>query len=218
MNSGKVLISFDIEVFTGLHIGGSQAYSAIGYVDSPVIKDHLTGLPLLPGSSLKGKLRSLLAKRYNDRFTESHNDDHECILRLFGSQSQASRMLVSDSVMTEEERDRLLTLGAETITEVKFENTINRLTAIANPRQIERVIRGSIFNVEIIYEVCEPEEGIEDLDLLKEGLDLLAYDYLGGHGSRGYGRVGVKNLEITALTEGIPDGFVEEVKLRWLNG
>lgn len=218
MINGKVLIQFDLHIETGLHIGNSQAYSAIGAVDSPVIKDHLTGLPMLPGSSLKGKLRSLLAKQKNETFVQSHNDDDASIIRLFGSQSRGSRMIISDSVMTEEERDRLLELGAETVTEVKFENTINRLTSVANPRQIERVIRGSIFKVEIIYELTDLEEGYEDLDLLKEGLDLLAYDFLGGHGSRGYGRVRVQDLEVLSVTDGVPDTFIKEVKSRWFNG
>lgn len=49
-------------VVTGLHIGASSAFSAIGAVDSPVISDIRTNMPMIPGSSLKGKMRSLLAK------------------------------------------------------------------------------------------------------------------------------------------------------------
>ena len=51
----KVMISGTIETVTGLHIGGSGAFSAIGAVDSPVVKDSRTGRPMIPGSSLKGK-------------------------------------------------------------------------------------------------------------------------------------------------------------------
>ena len=60
----KIEISGTLEVVTGLHIGGSSAFSAIGAVDSPVVKDTRTNQPMIPGSSLKGKMRSLLAKRY----------------------------------------------------------------------------------------------------------------------------------------------------------
>ena len=80
----KVRISGDIEVKTGMHIGGSSAFSAIGAVDSPVILDVRSNLPMIPGSSLKGKMRSLLAKEFNTAIMEP-NDDHERLTRLFGS-------------------------------------------------------------------------------------------------------------------------------------
>ena len=64
----KIKITGVLEVLSGMHIGGSSAFSAIGSVDSPVIKDALTGLPLLPGSSIKGKLRTLLARSMNENY------------------------------------------------------------------------------------------------------------------------------------------------------
>ena len=67
----KIEITGILEVVTGLHIGGSSAFAAIGAVDSPVIKDQKTGDPVIPGSSLKGKMRSLLAKKYNVSFASS---------------------------------------------------------------------------------------------------------------------------------------------------
>ena len=48
----KLEITGKIEVVTGLHIGGSSAFAAIGAVDSPVVKDPLTNTPVIPGSSL----------------------------------------------------------------------------------------------------------------------------------------------------------------------
>ena len=48
----KIEISGTIEIVTGLHIGGSSAFSAIGAVDSPVIMDTRTNQPMIPGSSL----------------------------------------------------------------------------------------------------------------------------------------------------------------------
>lgn len=61
---GKILIQCDLIVRTGMHIGASGAFSAIGAVDSPVVRDTLTGNPIVPGSSLKGKLRTLLARSF----------------------------------------------------------------------------------------------------------------------------------------------------------
>lgn len=60
----KIKISGTIEVVTGLHIGGGGESSMIGAIDSPVVRDLQTKLPIIPGSSIKGKMRSLLAKHF----------------------------------------------------------------------------------------------------------------------------------------------------------
>ncbi len=89
------------------------------------------------------------------------------------------------------------------VTEVKFENTINRITSVATPRQIERVIPGAKFSAEIIYTVDDKvssDETEEDMKLLDEGLKLLEYDYIGGHGSRGYGRIRFGGLRAECVT------------------
>lgn len=65
----KYLIKAKIEVLTGLHIGGGEGFSAIGAVDKVVIKDPISNLPIIPGSSLKGKIRSLLAKERGSKKT-----------------------------------------------------------------------------------------------------------------------------------------------------
>ena len=200
---GKIQITGTIELVTGTHIGGSSAFAAIGAVDSPVIKDARTGLPIIPGSSLKGKMRTLLAKKYNgDCFVEP-NEDAECIIRLFGASKgekgiiPRGRLLFSDMILCN--RDELYQGGVRSLTEVKFENSINRLTAVANPRQIERVIRGSKFPLDIIYEVTEQENILEDMRVLAEGMKLLEYDYIGGSGSRGYGKVKFRELQADAV-------------------
>ena len=86
------------------------------------------------------------------------------------------------------------------LTEVKFENTINRLTAVANPRQIERSVAGSVFDLHLIYNVVKPEEMLEDFTTIGEGLKLLTYDYIGGHGSRGSGRIQFSDLSVDRVT------------------
>ena len=146
---GKIQITGKIEVKTGMHIGGSDAFAAIGAIDSPVIRDVRTGQPMIPGSSLKGKLRSLLARKYNKGIV-NHDDDAPVIKRLFGSAKKNdvknSRILVSDMFLDETVKKNIQNLGLNSLTEVKFENTIKRTTAKADPRQIERVIRGAVFN------------------------------------------------------------------------
>ena len=201
----KLEITGTIEVLTGLHIGGNEGFSAIGAIDSPVIKDVYSGNPMIPGSSLKGKLRTLLAEVHNDREKNPGNRielDAPEIKRLFGASNDDnskeekkhnSRLIFTD--MIAENVEELRKYGIDYPTEVKFENSINRLSGVANPRQIERVVRGTHFPLRIIYNVESEEEAIEDISLLKEGFQLLQYDYLGGHGSRGYGRVRISDLQ-----------------------
>ena len=184
----KIEISGKLEVVTGLHIGGSSAFSAIGAVDSPVVRDSRTNMPMIPGSSLKGKMRTLLAKRYNQTVAATPDDDADCLTELFGSAKKGrvktSRILFSDMFL--ENKEELKQVGVEDPVEIKFENSINRATAVANPRQIERVVRGAQFPLQMIYEVKDEETLYKDLEILKEGFRLLQYDYLGGSGSRGY--------------------------------
>lgn len=210
----KIEITGTIEVVTGLHIGGSSAFSAIGSVDSPVVKDMQTGHPMIPGSSLKGKMRSLLAKQYNSFVAETPDDDAECLVSLFGSAKKGhvhtSRVLFSDSMMSN--WDDLKAKGLTSQTEIKFENSIKRTTAVANPRQIERVIRGSRFPLNIMYEVKDEETILKDFQILTEGFRLIQYDYLGGNGSRGYGKVRFCDLYAEAVIGEISETVMEECR------
>lgn len=209
----KIQITGMIEVKTGMHIGGSSAFAAIGAVDAPVIKDMRTNLPMIPGSSLKGKLRALLAKEYNTGFVAKKPDeDAPCLIRLFGCAKgtpvKRSRVLISDMFLINGEE--LRQQGLQSLTEVKFENSINRATAVANPRQIERVVRGSLFGLDIMYEVEEESEMKEDISILAEGLRLVQYDYLGGSGSRGYGKVLFRNLQAELVVGNVTEGILAE--------
>lgn len=192
----KIEITGIIEVITGMHIGGSSAFAAIGAVDSPVIRDVRTNMPMIPGSSIKGKMRTLLARCYND-LPVKHDGDADIIKRLFGSAQdkkfKQARLIFSDSILSN--KQELEDIGIQGTTEVKFENTINRLTAVANPRQIERVIRGCEFEFQWIYEVDEENKVCDDFEVIREGMALLEYDYLGGHGTRGYGKIRFKDLK-----------------------
>lgn len=211
----KIEITGKVEVKTGMHIGGSSAFAAIGAVDSPVIKDVRTGLPMLPGSSLKGKMRALLAKEYNTDMAKKPDEDIECLRRLFGcakadqaGKVRRSRVLISDMFLANEKE--LREEGLQSMTEIKFENSINRATAVANPRQIERVIRGSLFGMNILYEVEHEEEIMEDIQILAEGLRLLEYDYLGGNGSRGYGKVSFHDVCAKVVVGELDEKIIQE--------
>lgn len=210
----KLRISGVIETVTGMHIGGSTAFSPIGAVDSPIIRDIRSNLPMIPGSSLKGKIRTLAAKAYNLEAgitAEKADEDCQRIFRVFGSakknQVHKSRVQFTDAVL--QNSDELRKQGVDSMTEVKFENSINRLTAVANPRQIERSIRGSQFPLEILYEVEKEAEIIEDIEVLTNGMKYLQYDYLGGHGSRGYGKVKFCDLKIEIVFGKVEDSVLK---------
>lgn len=199
---GKILISCDLIVRTGLHIGSAAQFSAIGAVDSTVVRDSITGYPIVPGSSLKGKLRTLLARSLTkdvQKMPDFQKDDN-VIIRLFGSpEPKAAQLQFADCFVNNLEQMQKVGL-----TEVKAENTIDRATAIANPRFIERVNAGTSFAVRIVYNVIDENTVAEDMKLLAKGMKLLQLDYLGGHGSRGSGRVSFRNFKLTAFETDIP--------------
>ena len=200
--SGKIKINTVLEVITGMHIGGSSEYSPIGAVDSPVVSDPRTGQPIVPGSSLKGKLRTLLVRSIKGENAGEPNDDPEEVKRLFGASApkiMKSRLQFADAFVSNEKG-----FSAVGLTEVKFENAINRGTGVANPRQIERVVRGVQFAVCIVYDVPDDiSEAEEDMKNLAKAMKLLQIDYLGGHGTRGSGRVRFNKIAVSS-----PDGSV----------
>ena len=185
MTYSKLQIIGQIRLETGLHIGTSNAYAAIGALDLPIIKDPITNLPIIPGSSIIA------------------TQDGEVLSRIFGNSSddqyKMGRLIFRDSFLANKEE--LDELGVKTYTEVKFENTIDRISAHAKPRQIERAIRDSRFDFELIYEITKKSEAQveEDFKVIFDGLKLLELDYLGGSGSRGYGKVRFEKLKIVTV-------------------
>ena len=130
------------------------------------------------------------------------------ICRIFGSNAGEgklgpARLIMRDAYLTEEWEAKIEKLQheGEAVTEIKHENTINRITAMANPRSMERVPAGVAFTFEIGYRVFDTGDGgATDKALFKhilEGLHLVAADTLGGSGSRGYGKVAFEGLTLT---------------------
>ena len=149
-------------------------------------------------------MRALLAKQYNTKAATNFDEDDECLTNLFGSSEKgnikASRLIFSDMMLSN--WDKLKEEGLTSKTEIKWENAINRATAEANPRQIERAIRGSQFKLDIIYDVVSEDNMIKDFDILKNGFLLLQYDYLGGNGTRGYGKIRFEQLKVSVVVGG----------------
>lgn len=197
----KIEISGTITLKTGLHIGGTNSSMSIGGIDKGVIRNPLTNQPFIPGSSLKGKLRSLLEISLG-RFDENNSSYGPAqsgpSASLFGNATGnrenqiPSRLIVRDCPLINPEV--LLKHTEIPYTEGKTEVVINRITSQANPRHIERVPAGAQFSMNLILNIWESEDKDKDklINNLKEAIKLLHDDYLGGHGSRGYGQVELK--------------------------
>jgi len=196
---GKVIIKGKISCLTGLRIGGNAENFEIGGMDNPIIREPINGHPYIPGSSLKGKMRSLLEwslRKFSEKGGACDCGKADCKpCRIFGTSadksSQPTRLFVRDAFFTNE-AIQLLKKNEDTLikfAEWKKENTINRLEVSANPRDLERVPAGMDFNFEFVYTVYNHDEAVEDLVTVSETMKLLEDDYLGASGSRGYGKM-----------------------------
>jgi CRISPR-associated protein Csm3 len=220
----NLIISGKITCITGLHIGGTQEGYEIGGMDNPVIKDPIEGYPYIPGSSLKGKLRSLLEWSMPNKINptgEIHTcDGSNCFLcRIFGSPAELNRkigptrIIIQDAypdkttiqLMDDLQRDK----GLPKV-EWKTENAINRIDSSATPRTIERVPKGAMFDLNILYGIYKiPGEDtlkdIEALEYLFQAMRSLEDSTLGGGGSRGSGRIifGKFDNNSQKVTEGL---------------
>lgn len=207
-----------IELLSGLHIGSGNTEIHIGGTDNPVIKNPLTQEPYIPGSSIKGKIRSLLEWHLGvvgDTGGHPLNFGHvekldinirkqaKDIIKLFGGASDSK----NDSVLIEEigpsrlafwdcslERDWVNKIGNQLLTETKMENTINRISGTAdNPRNTERIPATAKFDFNLTIRVHDNEDLLETV---LQGLKLLELTGLGGSGSRGYGKIQFHDLKL----------------------
>jgi CRISPR-associated protein Csm3 len=211
----RIQIKGRIELLSGLHIGMGKDAIEIGGIDSPVVKHPHSGMPYIPGSSLKGKLRSLLEWHLGKleldgnvwgSSRDGRYDGADPVLRIFGTTHKdwkdgPTRLLVRDAMPSEEWRKDIIGRGLP-LTEEKFENNINRIQGKAGIgiRKIERVPAGALFDFEMVYRVFDLQDGGStdraNLKHLLQALQLLELDALGGSGSRGYGRIRFGALEV----------------------
>lgn len=206
----KIIFRGRLELLSGLHIGDSKETTEIGGVDSPVVRRKDNNEPYIPGSSIKGKMRSLLdladGKADTTRLSDHPNADLFGTLGPDNKSGHPSRLLVRDAYLVRSSAAKLRESEFTDMpyTEVKFENTIDRVQGKAqHPRQFERVPAGAEFELEFVINVIAPTDQdaqIAEHKLLKTfhaGIALLQDDYLGGCGSRGYGQVRIHLPEPT---------------------
>jgi CRISPR-associated protein Csm3 len=205
----SILLSGQIKLLTGLRIGDSKDSVEIGGVDLPVVRRKDNSQPYLPGSSIKGKMRCLLEQAYgivDNSFDDLKGKTGSDISALFGSKGNFSCIRVRDAFMEPKSAEQFFRLESTDMpyTEVKFENTIDRVRGVAlHPRQIERVPAGAVFEVNFVINVfAENDDKAREnekqlLSTFRTAFNLLLDDYLGGHGSRGYGQIELINGKLS---------------------
>lgn len=199
----KIIIKGQITALSGISIGASNTAMGIGGVDKVVIRNPVTKEPYIPGSSLKGKMRSLFELRNGTIGNKEMGavksgpteDSSSNAAKLFGTANSTelqrpSRLIVRDAVLSQEQISGNFFKDTDLLfTEVKTEVVIDRITSRAMPRQIERVPAGAIFNFELILNVFEGENEDQLLTDTFDAVKLVENDYIGGSGSRGSGQV-----------------------------
>lgn len=193
----KIIYTGTITLKTGLHIGGTNAALNIGGPDKFVVRNPINNVPYIPGSSLKGKMRALveIAKGCISDGKAS-NDPKSISGELFGvatgkEDNRPSRLIVRDAEL-DLSKPEMFDNTDLPYTESKTEVAIDRITAKANPRTFERVPAGAKFKLNMVLNIFEGENEQRLKDTLQLAIRLLQDDYLGGHGSRGYGQVEIK--------------------------
>ncbi|MEE9322538.1 MAG: type III-A CRISPR-associated RAMP protein Csm3 [Granulosicoccus sp.] len=209
-----------IELLSGLHIGAGNTEMHIGGTDNPVIRNPATNLPYIPGSSLKGKMRSLSEwhagtvsasdgkpLRINHLSKLNGNREHGLeILRLFGyaptgtnddmdlvREIGPTRLAFWDCDLDPEWVHEMKNNNL-LLTETKTENSIDRIRGTAeNPRNTERVPAGARFIFQLTIKIIDGEDLLEPV---LRGLKLIELTGLGGSISRGYGKVAFRDLEV----------------------
>ncbi len=156
---GKLIIEGEIQCQSGLHIGAGKGSLEIGGADNPVVKDAF-GIPYIPGSSLRGRLRSLLeqtlglavpselvylSKRRGQEVRIHHSDrpdDEVCI--LFGRNPGRVEKVTGESVEAATATPARLTvydapLIVDSITPQMRENLDDELTEVKSENAVDRI-------------------------------------------------------------------------------
>ena len=211
-------ITGTLKVVTGLHIGAGKDSLEIGGLDQPIIKNPLTCEPYIPGSSIKGKMRSLLEV---SRYMGENSETRKYVLgkkdkkgrglpcgcankgcpacTIFGTSAAdknpelgPTRLIVRDAYLSENWREKFR--NGELTMEIKYENTIDRVRGVAeHPRPLERVPAGVDFTFHLSFKVFD-DDAPELLNDVFRGLRLIELDALGGNSSRGSGQVRFEKL------------------------
>ena len=218
-------ITGEIELLSGLHIGSGNTEMHIGGTDNPVIKNPITQEPYIPGSSLKGKMRSLLEWRagvvgltdggkggkplgFSDiaRLEGDQIVQGKTILKLFGGAPEGGNQ--DEKLVTEIGPTRLAfwdcALARDWVVAMRDKNLLLTETKMENTIDRIQGVAKDPRNTERVpasavfdFQLTLKVHDDEDLlDTVLVGLRLLELGGLGGSGSRGYGKLRFRKLAL----------------------
>lgn len=192
-----------INLLSGMHIGGPKESIKIGGIDSPVIRNPITNIPYIPGSSLKGRFRMALEVKYNDVAKDNKGvgpsedaNNPSLVCKLFGNanskkSNEATRLIFRDAKLSEGSEEYIT--GEEKI-EVKMDREKMAGFQGGNRTQ-ERIAEGAKFDFEVMIRVFENDNEDMFKKRIEECIKIVESEYLGGSGTRGYGNVKFENLQ-----------------------
>lgn len=203
-----------IKCLTGMKIGGTKDAVGIGETDNPIIRHPISRLPYIPGSSLKGKTRSLLEMKYaedSQRTGRPTQDQDSSIARLYGNgnpsrSTEPTRLIFRDAFLAPDSKKWLQESLPGSFVEVKSEIAMNRRegkTQRGSLREQERVPEATVFELDMTVRLFEEDDNRrrEYFDRLAEAFEMLEKDYLGGNGTRGYGQVEINHEDGGSLAD-----------------
>jgi CRISPR-associated protein Csm3 len=191
---GNIVIKGEIKVLTGLRIGTSKDNAGPGELDNKVIKSP-DGRPYLPGTALKGVLRSALGKKEG---SENAENDSASIKKIFGinkigkgndaKPAIAARLIIKDALLAGEVGEL----------EHKYEVSVTRSTGIVegSNREGERVPPGTVFKFRWTLEKFESEDWPNMLGMLVEAMNMVAPKGIGAKTNAGYGQICFENVKL----------------------
>lgn len=192
-----------IKLLSGMLVGGQKEGIGIGGIDNPVIRNPVTNVPYLPGSTLKGRFRMALELKYKDTNKETNGEgpstdlgNNSLVVKMFGSGSpknisEPTRCIFRDCYLSKGFEDYQL---MEEKTEVKMDRY--KLNAMkGGNRTSERIPEGAQFDFEVMIRILEDDKEDDFKSRLKEAIHIIQLEYLGGSGTRGYGKVEFEDIQ-----------------------
>lgn len=216
-----------ISLKSNLYIGSGFSFARI--IDHTSITDE-KGLAYIPGSTIKGKLRSVCKKialtladkaflNKEERICQTfepakgqkglckHDDEAEyCIIcRLFGSPFTEGKLFFRDAVLDQQQAEEIRMLYAISHFRVKEQNEIRNNVRLSRYRRVSE--DGRLFITENVSKSLEFTGSFYTKVFLSEEEEkLLKYglkiiSHLGGQKARGLGRVRINCPELGLIAE-----------------
>lgn len=210
--SNRIIINYKIETLSDMHIGGASTILPSG-VDNALIKDN-NGNPFIPGTSLKGVLRSTFERLLNatgktvcEIFGKNMGGCGKCLVcNLFGGGHKPGMLKIRDAF--------LLSDGSSNRERVYIRDgvAIDRKTGKSLPGakyDLEVVEKGTTFEGQMVIENTSTDEGHYTylgglLSLVKFFNEFVAS--IGAGTSKGLGNI---KITLTSLKEITAKDYIE---------